>query len=892
MSLVLKTYQKNALAALESLFTKARGSRSEEDTAQAFSAARAESLGDATPKTLYRRFCPELPEVPQACIRIPTGGGKTLLAAHAIERAARLYVGTPHPLALWLVPSNTIRTQTLEALQKPGHPYRAALEEYFPTDRLRVIDIEDCDQLRPEDFETRAVVVVGTLQTLRVGNTASRKVYAYKESFEPHFARISKAPHFETVSPNDLVEQPYLTPSDLGRVKYSFANLLAHYRPIMIVDEAHNATTDLSTETLSRLRPACIIEWTATPAKEQNVLYTVSADELKAEHMIKLPVVLKGHDSWRQAAQDAVLAREKLAEECVAEDDYIRPIVLFQADAKDGAVGVETLKGFLIDELHIEAERIAIATGSQRELDGINLFDRACKIDFVITVEALKEGWDCSFAYVFCTVQTIRSTKELEQLVGRVLRLPYASPRKSEHLNRAYAHISSPATLDTANKLADLLIGMGFEEMEAVSAIELAGDDLFGNHGPDTGSAPTPIRTTVVVDDKAAERLLEHSAGTVQLERCESGYTAVITGILPQAAIDAAVEAAPKRAQEGLRRDLQHHRTRALKAASPRDRGAHLAPIPRLAVPIQGDLVLLEPEALGDLTGFTLAGRDAEVAGFKEAPEPAAYLIDVEGDRLRVATEDVEAQLDLNSGSEGVRREDIIRALDRRLRSTRILQADMIAWIGRAVDGIVRQGIELAYVARNINYVADTLTGKLNALWAAAQKEAFQATLALSDDATRPRVDERFEFRFPEGFYPARRLYNGRYTFRKHFFGQPGEIDDDISAEETACAIALDQLPEVKHWVRNLERQPDSSFWLPTSTDRFYPDFVAELNDGRILVVEYKGAFLVSGDDAREKQTIGSVWASASGGKCRFVMVTDPKAASGASLENQLRGAL
>ena len=887
MSLTLKTYQTNALAALESFFTKARGTRSESETAGAFRDARQDALGDSAPKALYRRFCAELPEVPQACVRIPTGGGKTLLAAHAIERAARLYVGTPFPLALWLVPSNMIRTQTIEALQKPGHPYRTALEQYFPPDRLRVIDIEDCDQLRPDDFDGRAIVIVGTIQTLRVGNTASRKIYAYKEAFEPHFARLPKADFFETVSENDLAEQPYLKPSDLGRVKYSFANLLAHYRPIVIVDEAHNSTTDLSVETLARIRPACIIEWTATPAKEQNILYTVSAQELKAEHMIKLPIVLAGHDSWQQAIRDAVLTRETLAAEAAREADYVRPIVLFQADAKDGPVVVETLKTFLTDELHIDANRIAIATGTQRELDGINLFDPACPVDFVITVEALKEGWDCSFAYVFCTVQNIRSTRELEQLLGRVLRLPYAALRDSEHLNRAYAHVSAPATLDTANKLADLLIGMGFEEFEAISAVLPVSGDLF-HVGEPPGPAYTAVTTSINVSVKAAEHLLAQGEGTVQLERTDAGYKAVVTGILPQAAIEAAVGAAPKREQDALRRHLQHHRARALIAASPQDRGAHLAPVPQLVLPVQGELVLFEPEILGDLSNLTLRDRNVDLPGFSERPDAPAYLIDVDGERVRVAMERVAEQLDLNAGTDGIRREDVIRALDRKLRNTRVLQADMIAWLGRAVDALVRQGIELTYLARNINYVADALAAKVKSLLAEAQREAFQSTLGFTDEARKPRLDVHFEFRFPESYYPARWRYDGRYTFQKHFFGPPGELDSDVTSEETACAIALDQMPHVKHWVRNLERQEHSSFWLPTSTDRFYPDFVAELTDGRVLVVEYKGAHLVTGQDAREKQTIGSVWAAASNGHCRFVMVTAPPAADGRSVQDQL----
>jgi len=891
MGLTLKNYQLNALSALESFFTKARGTQTEAETAEAFTESRREALGDSAPMALYRRFCAELPEVPQVCIRIPTGGGKTLLAAHAIERAARLYIGTTTPLALWLVPSNVIRTQTLEALQKPGHPYRTALEQYFPADRLRVIDIDDCDQLRPDDFDGSTIVIVGTIQTLRVGNTASRKVYAYKEAFEPHFGRLpASAPFFEKVGGSDLVEQPYLKSSDLGRVKFSFANLLAWYRPIVIVDEAHNNGTPLSMETLVRLRPACIIEWTATPADEQNVLYTVSAQELKAEHMIKLPIVLAGHDSWQQAMRDAVLTRERLAAEAAAETEYIRPIVLFQADAKDGEVVVDKLKTFLTQELHIGANRIAIATGTQRELDGINLLDPTCQIEFVITVEALKEGWDCSFAYVFSTVQTIRSTKELEQLLGRVLRLPYAALRDSEHLNRAYAHISSPATLDTANKLADLLIGMGFEEFEAVTAVEAAGADLFGSGTATAG--PSVITTTIDVTTKAAETLLEHSDGTVQLERNADGYRAIVIGVVPQKAIEAAVAAAPQRDQEGLRRTLQHHRARALKAASPKDRGAHLSPMPQLALPMQGELVLFEPEILGDLSKFTLAGADADLPGFSECPEAPAYLIDVIGDRVRVATERVAQQLDLNVGTEGIRRQDVIRALDRKLQDTRILQADMIAWLGRAVDGLLRQGIELTYLARRVNYVADALASKIRGLLANAQKRAFQTTLELTDETHKPRLDERFEFHFPEDSYPARWLYDGKYVFAKHFFGPPGELDSDMSSEETACAIALDQMQEVRHWIRNLERQPSTSFWLPTSTDRFYPDFVAELIDGRIFVVEYKGAHLLTGDDAREKRDIGLVWAAASHGRCRFSMVTSPGAAAGRSLADQLRAAL
>src|SRR5690606_25277682 len=131
-------------------------------------------------------------------------------------------------------------------------------------------------------------------------------------------------------------------------------------------------------------------------------------------------------------------------------------------------------------QLHIDERRIAVATGKQRELDGVDLFRRDCPIEFVITVEALKEGWDCSLAYVFCTAQSIRSAKDMEQLLGRVLRMPYAQRRASDKLNRAYAHVCGARTAQVANQLADRLISMGFERMAAVQGVQAAADgDMF-----------------------------------------------------------------------------------------------------------------------------------------------------------------------------------------------------------------------------------------------------------------------------------------------------------------------------------------------------------------------------------------------------------------------------
>ena len=903
MAFELKDYQKKALGtpdvtgALESFFAAARGAQDGAALHAAFNSARRAAMGESLRDIPYRPLAKEPADeghrVPQVCIRIPTGGGKTLMAAHAIERAARCYVGTSTPVVLWLVPTNTIRMQTRDALLTPGHPYREALLAYWPADRLAVLDITDCAQLRAQDFGNKTIVIVGTRQTLQVENTASRDVYAYKETFEPHFSGVAEEPYFERVSQADLDGneslRELLGPAGIGKVKRSFANLLACHRPIVIVDEAHNARGDLSYEVFRRIRPACVIEWTATPARDQNVLYHVSAQELKAEDMIKLPIVLSPHPNWKEAVRDALLSRERLAQAALGESDYVRPIVLLQADAINGEVPVEALKQHLLTVHGIEERRIAVATGTQRGLDGVNLFDPACAVDFVITVEALKEGWDCSFAYIFCTVQNIRSAKDMEQLLGRVLRLPYAKKRNAEALNRAYAHVCGPSTAAVANQLTDRLVAMGFEEMEAASFIQPSQDDWFNGEDVDR-PAPPPPQSEFEVSSALADALRAALPGFVQATPGTATPGVVtLSGLLPAAAVDAVIAAAPKKEREELSRQLERHQSRTLADMAPSQRGVDFGALPQLAIPVQGELLLLEPALLTELAEVSLTSASADLPDFARSDDEKPYLIDIERGQLRIEQDRAQYTLDLNAGSDGMRREDVIRELDRRVRRDDVLQPDMIAWLGRVLDGLAARGVELNYVARHLNQLAEAVAKRIDALVKSQRQIAFQHSLL--DGPDKVRLTDFHHFDFDKTSYPARWLFNGRYNFQKHYYPRPGELDDDILQEETACAVEIDSLEQVGLWVRNLERQPVRSFWLPTSSDRFYPDFVAKLKDGRFLVVEYKGGDRFSNDDSREKRDIGAVWAAASGGRCVFVMVTHASVA-GVSVGAQLRRAI
>lgn len=148
-------------------------------------------------------------------------------------------------------------------------------------------------------------------------------------------------------------------------------------------------------------------------------------------------------------------------------------------------------------------------------------------------------------------------------------------------------------------------------------------------------------------------------------------------------------------------------------------------------------------------------------------------------------------------------------------------------------------------------------------------------TIEVSPDVVHVLDHERYAPNWP---------YEGGYSFLKKAFPVIGELKSE--GEEFECAIRFDALPEVNCWVRNLERRPTTSFWLQTSTDRFYPDFVARLRDGRFLVVGYKSERDWTNDDSREKRRIGELWEARSNGRCLFVM---PQGPDWAALEATVR---
>mgnify|MGYP001767039091 CR=1 FL=1 len=411
---------------------------------------------------------------------------------------------------------------------------------------------------------------------------------------------------------------------------------------------------------------------------------------------------------------------------------YIRPIVLFQAQNKDQEVTVEVLRDHLVDVKGIPATSIAVVTGSQRELNGIDLKDPACPIDYVITVQALKEGWDCSFAYVFCSVANISSAGDAEQLLGRVLRMPYATRRTDPALNKSYACLNSPRFQDAVRGLVDRLVEMGFEEGEVQENIEHANPELLdGMFGRQTRPKPgfQVSLDAPVADLKGIEAVAPHK---IKVAPDEAGRTRIHVMDFPTPQEEAQILAGlSERHQEPFRIELAKFKAEHAHAASPAQRGETFI-APRLMACVQGELIFAENERFLEYHDWTLSDHSHQLTEAEFAIRQVAdtFEIDLEGDRLTVAFSDQSEQLSLDIAVEGWTEQGLVQWLDRKVRDRFVGQGELIRWLGAVVSHLIRdRGIPLSSLMRCQFVLARCLQKKLAAIYEAESNRSYQLRL-------------------------------------------------------------------------------------------------------------------------------------------------------------------
>jgi type III restriction enzyme len=860
-----KEYQNRALYWLKCYFENCRrlgkaGTAFYETTSQIYE-------GDG----IGYRNVKELPGLPYVCLRIPTGGGKTLVACHAVALANRHLLCKDNSLVVWLVPSDAIREQTLKALRNCEHPYRQALDAELGG--VAVLDTAEALYLTKPELDTQTVIVIATMQAFRREKTEDLKVYESNGRLMSHFEGV----------PEEILREVERNAD--GTFDYSLCNVFRVRKPVVIVDEAHNARTPLSFDTLARLGPSCILELTATPTltgaednPASNVLYSVSAAELKAEHMIKLPIKLKTRPEWKELLGEAIGIRnglEKAAErECEKTGEYLRPIMLLQAQPKSQTrqtLTVEVVEKCLLEDFKIPKDRIARATGEDRGLDGVDLSKSDCPIRYVITVQALKEGWDCPFAYVLCSVMELHAATAVEQILGRILRLPKATKKMEADLNFAYAFTASANFAAAAKSLTDGLVQNGFERQEAKDLIApLAEADFDKFELGELAAKAVAEKVTAkpvkeIPSELAAKVEFDSATGTVKIN----------------AALNADEEAQlkecfeKKEAKEEIAAAVQRVRIKVEATKSPAERG-EVFRVPVLAVK-QGDFLEQFEKTHLDGMGWTLKGCDAALAvnEFSLASEiPQTGEVDIsEAGKLEARfMPELEKQMTLLSVDSAWPIARLVNWLDRSFSHRDLTPTETGVFITSLVMHLadVRK-MTFEQLTANRYKLSRAVERKFHAHRAAAQAKIYKEFLS-PEFATPLVVSTEAQFQFPPDAYPASSLYKGGYRFKKHYFPVIGDLKPD--GEEFDCAVFLDNLPEVKFWIRNLPGpgRETTSFWLQTSTDKFYPDFVCLLADGRILGVEYKNAKDWTNDDSKEKRALGDLWAERSGGSCVFYM--------------------
>lgn len=789
-----KPYQASALSSVETYF---RTCREMGNADYAFQETTKELWGQKSGFTPLNGFSEEMPYF---CLRVPTGGGKTYLAAKTVALANNHLLLSEHSVILWLVPSKAIRSQTLAGLRQIDHPYHLALREAGP---VTVLDLDEAKALTRSALETSTVVIVATRQAFQVGNEEIRKVYESSGALMHLFENLEQSQREKLLYDSERKTRPC-----------SLANVLRLRRPFVIIDEAHNSRTELAFDTLAKFNPSGIMELTATPdmvKTPSNVLHAVSAVELKRAEMIKLPIQLETVSDDQRCLALGLDQREQL--EVIAKQEeakgatYLRPLVLIQSEPKSKnkqTRHAEWVKNELMSSNHyVPEEEIVIATGSERGLETLEadfeggIFSPRCPVKYVITQQALAEGWDCAFAYVLVSLAGVKSATRVEQLLGRILRQPQAKRRENEALNRSYAYVVSRDFGETAETLRECLVqSAGFNHQEAVEFVRAQKSEQnrfdFGRTGrihvqPVEVSVPENLDLSKVSKELKKKISWQKKSKTLTLK----------VPLTEEETVEIQKAAVMDTSRELIQRAAETSRTKAVTIFHhPSERGEPFL-VPQLEVMIEGELRLFdEPEAIDypwDLPAQKAEVSKEELDALQLASQVSeAGVIDVNQDVGKLETKfikDLSHDLGLSYRPEHWDEVKLAAWLCRQLREPFIthssLQVFVLAWLTELLS---KEGFSLARANRDKFQLRTLLEKKIKALRNQAVEEACQQFLFDQGREERIFVGTEYTFQFhPDAYAPTRDDRNeyGHHEFKKHYYPRMGAYD---SKEEYLCA--------------------------------------------------------------------------------------------------------
>lgn len=811
-------------------------------------------------------------EWPNVCIKVPTAWWKTFVACNAIYSifSHELYKYKENKVVVWLVPSDTILTQTYDALNNPHHPYRKKLNFFF-WPKIEILNKQQVlrwVKFNKDEVKEQVTIVMMTFDSLRAKTKETRKMH------QDNSAMIS----YQKNQQDDL----------------SVMNVIKELNPLCVIDESHRAVTDLSLEMIKDLNPFFTFELTATPKENANIISYVNAFELKKENMVKLPVILHNNKSREDVIWNAINLRNNLEQVAIEEEKitgkYIRPIVLFQAQPKNDKDlhTFESVKKQLI-AVWIPEHEIAIKTSHINELKWEELMDKNCRIRYIITINALKEWWDCPFAYILASLANKNSSIDVEQILWRVLRQPHVTRHESDLLNLSYVFTASNDFYSTIESIVSALNNSWFssKNYRDSSQWELWWEGIENkNNSPEN-------QMVVSIDDSSKLANLwiiwDNEDDILDVSRIHiSDSSSVVDNIQEQAiqkatAFDEEVKESLKHDFSSMAPELQNK----IKEYSIKEE--YLEVVKNIKIPqffIESDknelfdletiegCKLLEKQDLN--SGFTLNDKDINI-NFQKFQNEEIKQIDIKNweNDTRIEYKNMATKVSNNFILllKNLPKESHLNATRTQLKANLwriddIANDDLDKYLQRVLESLWKS---LDNVTANIYNYSKAIKKKIEDLQAEHRKKVFWDKLEIWSIELKPY------FSFPEKIilkHPECHITNSLYQKENDWLnGFEKEIIDSIANNENTL-----------FWVRNIDR--DKNYFCINWFINHYPDFIIYTKKGNIIFLETKWKHLETWADTALKIELWNTWSNKTPNNYKYFLVAQETALTGGKTIN------
>ena len=802
--------------------------------------------------------------VPNVTVKVPTAGGKTFIACNAIDTIFNHYHDDAPRVVAWFVPSDTILKQTYRNLSNTDHPYRQKIDSLFNS-RVNVIDKESAlmgTHLSLSDLREHLTIFVLSVQSFAANNKDGRRVYRENENL------------------TDVISKYEDTASRVeGADEYSLMNLLYHLNPVVIVDESHNFEADLRVDMLKNINPRFILDLTATPKAKSNIISFVDAYKLKLENMVKLPVIVYNMVETSDVLASAIRLQERLEERAIAQEQqggrYIRPIVLLQAQPKtsDDNETFDRIKGKLI-LMGIPESRIRIKTAEKDEIKNEDLMSKDCPVRYIITVNALKEGWDCPFAYVLASLANKTSRVDVEQILGRVLRLPHTEQHRDPMLNMSYVFTCSANFRNTLENITKGLNNAGFSErdyrlaspvvepqrQESHSMFDMAADDLkLTNEEVEINAEEVKEKLNTLSYSNTIDKLEEVAIkqNSDYVKTIKSRKESEGTNLPPE------VKKTYYKIKDTFSqaKDIKLPQFFVNSKTSDIFGGATQALLLKKENLSEGFDLSLQDKSINFVwTQAQAVQFDLDETSANHSAPVHKYLDPTNLDAFRklIATMAPDAQ-----------KNQLSEYLAERVNSDEIASPHIRKYIKEILDHYTRE--EITDIIAHKEQALRLIKLKIEGLLQSYRKTKFGEWTDTNKVYMQP------SFRIPDKLQLLKPSAGG---IRKSLYEKEGEMNDF----EYQVINAVANLDNVVFWHRNIEKR---GFCINGFINH-YPDFIVKLESGMIIIIETKGEQLAN-DDSAAKLELGTKWANMAGlSFYRYYMVFDHQPISNALTVQQL----